>query len=77
MKRLVHVYVSPALSCMDDPVTIKVTNARPGQKVTLKSQLMEDDVIYASQGHYTVDTTGCVDVTESPSAGGSFTGMEF
>ncbi|XP_029903719.1 acyl-coenzyme A thioesterase 1-like [Myripristis murdjan] len=74
----ISIKLLPSFHCLfDKPVQIKVEGLAPRQRVELRSKLVDDrGVIFKASAHYAADESGQVDVSRSPSLGGSYTGVE-
>ncbi|XP_069494910.1 acyl-coenzyme A thioesterase 1-like [Ambystoma mexicanum] len=70
--------IAPSPKCLfDDPVRISVRGLSPLQAVTLRASLTDETgVLFRSSAQYTAESSGELDLTRSPSLGGSYTGVE-
>ncbi|KAB7494998.1 Bile acid-CoA:amino acid N-acyltransferase [Armadillidium nasatum] len=68
--------VSPKNALYDVRPTIRVEGLKPNKTITLKAQMVEDKgkLLY-SNAHFIADKNGVVDVSSSPSLGGSYEGV--
>ena len=72
------VTLEPAGRCRwDEPVRIAVRGLAPGQPVTLRASLRdENDALFRAHARYCADAHGQLDLERAPALGGSFTGLE-
>ncbi|KAF0870899.1 acyl-coenzyme A thioesterase 6-like [Crocuta crocuta] len=72
------VIVEPAgRSSWDEPVRIAVRGLAPGQPVTLRTSLRDENgALFRSHARYQADAGGVLDLARAPALGGSFTGLE-
>lgn len=66
----VHVRVTPATSLLDRPLSIRITGARSGSRVTVTAR----ENGWTAHGTFRVPAGGEVDLARVPSLGGSYTG---
>ncbi len=57
-------------------VSIRVSNLKPDQRVTLLASVQDDGPMFSSYAWFTADPLGHVDVTTSPSGGGTYLGAD-
>ncbi|KAB7494992.1 Bile acid-CoA:amino acid N-acyltransferase, partial [Armadillidium nasatum] len=68
--------VTPKTALYDVRPTIRVEGLKPQTRITLKAQMVEDKGnLFHSNGHFIADKNGIVDVSSSPSLGGSYEGV--
>ncbi|XP_043929948.1 acyl-coenzyme A thioesterase 1-like [Protopterus annectens] len=74
----VRLRLLPAAKCLfDHPVQIKIEGLPPNQEVTLKASLADETgELFYSLAHYKAEQNGELDLSQSPSLGGSFSGVE-
>lgn len=61
----------------DEPITVRVTGAEPGERVTLAATLEDaDGVEWTSEATFTADGDGVVDCTEHAPDAGTYDGVE-
>ncbi|XP_065258797.1 acyl-coenzyme A thioesterase 5-like [Emys orbicularis] len=71
------VAVEPAAGLADEPVATKVLGLAPGQRVTLRGLVVnEQGCLFDSCAHYLADSRGEVDLSRDTSQGGDYTGVE-
>lgn len=70
--------IFPSVRCLFDKlVQIKVEGLAPHKPVELTSKLVDDKgVVFRASAQYKADKAGLVDVSKSPSLGGSYKGIE-
>ncbi|CAG5926774.1 unnamed protein product, partial [Menidia menidia] len=67
----------PLRALVDEKLTVRVDNLRPGCPVTIRSlHHSEDQDFWEAYGHYVSDQRGSVSVSEDASVGGTYTGIE-
>ncbi|XP_069494873.1 acyl-coenzyme A thioesterase 1-like [Ambystoma mexicanum] len=78
MSAAVTLDITPSPKCLfDEPVSISVRGLSPLQAVTLRASLTDETgVLFRSSAQYTAESSGELDLTRSPSLGGSYTGVE-
>ena len=71
-------YCKLDISChdplVDDTLDIRVSGLLPGQHVTMLSRLDDEGKKFHALAHYDADTSGRIDLKESPSLGGLYKG---
>ncbi|XP_040894681.1 peroxisomal succinyl-coenzyme A thioesterase-like [Toxotes jaculatrix] len=73
----VKLSVQPSRGLMDEKFTVLVQNVSPGFQLTVHAlHQCEDGHSWEAFGHYTADATGTVNVSEDPSLGGTYSGVE-
>ncbi|KAM4665935.1 acyl-coenzyme A thioesterase 1-like [Amazona ochrocephala] len=74
----VRVMVLPSPKCLfDDPVQIRVAGLLPQQEVTLRASLLDESgELFQAQARYRAGSNGELDLSRSPSLGGSYSGVE-
>uniref|UniRef100_W5MU30 Acyl-CoA thioesterase 21 n=1 Tax=Lepisosteus oculatus TaxID=7918 RepID=W5MU30_LEPOC len=74
----VRVQVEPDSKCLfDRPVTVKVEGLSPHQPVALRATLTGDKGdVFASVARYQADERGLIDLSQSASLGGDYTGVQ-
>ncbi|XP_051239453.1 peroxisomal succinyl-coenzyme A thioesterase-like [Dicentrarchus labrax] len=73
----VKLSVQPSRGLMDEKFIILVQNAPPGFQLTVHAlHKCEDGHSWEAFGHYTANATGTVNVSEDPSLGGTYSGVE-
>ncbi|XP_074961734.1 peroxisomal succinyl-coenzyme A thioesterase-like isoform X2 [Phalacrocorax aristotelis] len=74
----VQVTVLPSHRCLfDDPVQICVAGLLPQQVVTLRASLVDESgELFQAHAHYRAGSNGELDLSHSPSLGGSYSGVE-
>lgn len=73
----VKLSVQPSRGLVDEKFTILVQNTPPGFQLTLHALHHSDDGHdWEAFAHYTADNTGTVNVSEDPSLGGTYSGVE-
>ncbi|CAJ1055935.1 peroxisomal succinyl-coenzyme A thioesterase-like [Xyrichtys novacula] len=73
----VKLSVQPSRGLIDEKVTVLVQNTLPGFQVTVHAlHHSEDGHDWEAFGHYTANNTGTVNVSEDPSLGGTYSGVE-
>jgi len=73
---LAKLTASPSVCLHDVHSRLLLEELRPNTPVTLRAELTnEKGKLFCSTAHYTVDSTGCVDVDTLPSLGGSYEGV--
>lgn len=73
----VKLSVQPSRGLMDEKFIVLVQNALPGSQLTIRAlHQCEDGHSWEAFGHYTADTTGTINVSEDPSIGGTYSGVE-
>ncbi|XP_070828604.1 peroxisomal succinyl-coenzyme A thioesterase-like [Chaetodon trifascialis] len=69
--------VQPSRGLVDEKFTILVQHAPPGFRLTIHALHKSDDGhSWEAFAHYTTDATGTVNVSEDPSLGGTYSGVE-
>jgi dienelactone hydrolase len=69
--------VSPKVSAVDTPLTIRVSGLTPGQTVTLSVTSVDvKGVKWSSSSTYKAGPAGTVDPAATPAVGGSYTGVD-
>ncbi|KAM5130036.1 acyl-coenzyme A thioesterase 1-like [Mantella aurantiaca] len=78
MSGAVDLRVSPERCLFDDPLRLQVSGLSPGQEVTLRTEVTDEDgELFTSLGRYRAGSGGELDIGRSPALeGGSFTGVE-
>ncbi|KAM9798072.1 acyl-coenzyme A thioesterase 1 [Neosynchiropus ocellatus] len=78
MTSQIRLRILPSVRCLFDKlVQVKVEGLSPNRNVELRSKLVDDrGVVFKASAHYRADPSGQVDVSRSPSLGGSYTGVE-
>ncbi|XP_039988269.1 acyl-coenzyme A thioesterase 1-like [Xiphias gladius] len=73
----VKLSVQPCRGLVDERFVVRVQNVPPGFQLTVRAlHRCEDGHSWEAFGHYNADTTGTVDVSEDPSLGGTYSGVE-
>ncbi|XP_050929066.1 peroxisomal succinyl-coenzyme A thioesterase isoform X4 [Lates calcarifer] len=73
----VKLSVQPSRGLMDEKFIVLVQNVWPGFQLTVHAlHQCEDGHSWEAFGHYTADATGTVNVSEDPSLGGTYSGVE-
>ncbi|KAI3370574.1 hypothetical protein L3Q82_007143 [Scortum barcoo] len=73
----VKLSVQPSRGLMDEKFVVLVQNATPGFQLTVHALLQcEDGHSWEAFAHYTANATGTVNVSEDPSLGGTYSGVE-
>ncbi|XP_070233658.1 acyl-coenzyme A thioesterase 6 isoform X1 [Bos mutus] len=74
----VTVTLEPAGRCRwDEPVRIAVRGLAPGQPVTLRASLRDENgALFRAHARYCADAAGLLDLERAPALGGSFAGLE-
>ncbi|XP_071314669.1 peroxisomal succinyl-coenzyme A thioesterase-like isoform X2 [Trachinotus anak] len=73
----VKLSVQPSRGLMDEKFVVLVQNVPPGFQLTIHAlHQCEDGHSWEAFGHYTADATGTVNVSEDPSLGGTYSGVE-
>ncbi|XP_071314712.1 peroxisomal succinyl-coenzyme A thioesterase-like isoform X2 [Trachinotus anak] len=73
----VKLSVQPSRGLMDEKFVVLVQNVPPGFQLTIHAlHQCEDGHSWEAFGHYTADATGTVNVSENPSLGGTYSGVE-
>ncbi|XP_073327584.1 peroxisomal succinyl-coenzyme A thioesterase-like isoform X1 [Pagrus major] len=74
---IVQLLVQPSRGLADEKFIVLVQNAPPGYQLTVHA-LHKSEIGHSWEafGHYTADTTGAVNVSEDPSLGGTYSGVE-
>ncbi|KAM7003214.1 LOW QUALITY PROTEIN: peroxisomal succinyl-coenzyme A thioesterase-like [Tautogolabrus adspersus] len=73
----VKLSVQPSRGLVDEKFTILVQNTPPGFQVTVHAlHHSEDGHDWEAFAHYTANNTGTVNVSEDPSLGGTYSGVE-
>ncbi|XP_040894687.1 peroxisomal succinyl-coenzyme A thioesterase-like [Toxotes jaculatrix] len=76
-QRCVKLSVQPSRGLMDEKFTVLVQNVSPGFQLTVHAlHQCEDGHSWEAFGHYTADATGTMNVSEDPSLGGTYSGVE-
>ncbi|XP_037756286.1 acyl-coenzyme A thioesterase 5 isoform X2 [Chelonia mydas] len=71
------VAVEPAAGLADEPVATKVLGLAPGQRVTLRGLVAnEQGCLFDSCAHYLADSLGELDLSRDTAQGGDYTGVE-
>ncbi|XP_042337362.1 acyl-coenzyme A thioesterase 2, mitochondrial-like, partial [Plectropomus leopardus] len=69
--------VHPSRGLMDEKFVVLVQNVCPGSQLTVRAlHKCEDGHSWDAFGHYIADATGTVNVSEDPSLGGTYSGVE-
>jgi len=67
---------APVLALMDQPLTIRVSELKPGEPVTLQASMPDDkNLTWSAQATFLADDTGVVDVTRQAPRYGSYSGV--
>ncbi|XP_034443829.1 peroxisomal succinyl-coenzyme A thioesterase-like [Hippoglossus hippoglossus] len=73
----VNVSVQPSRGLMDEKFLILVKDVLPASQLTVHAlHKSEDGNIWEAFAHYTANATGTVNVSEDPSLGGTYSGVE-
>uniref|UniRef100_A0A3B4Y3S2 Acyl-coenzyme A thioesterase 4-like n=1 Tax=Seriola lalandi dorsalis TaxID=1841481 RepID=A0A3B4Y3S2_SERLL len=73
----VKLSVQPSRGLMDEKFVVLVQSVPPGFQLTVHAlHQCEDGHSWEAFGHYTADASGNVNVSEDPSLGGTYTGVE-
>ncbi|KAI9547476.1 hypothetical protein NQZ68_017025 [Dissostichus eleginoides] len=73
----VKLSVQPSRGLVDEKFTVLVQNLLPGFQLTVHAlHQCEDGHSWEAFAHYTADTTGTVNVSQDPSLGGTYSGVE-
>uniref|UniRef100_UPI0037E77FDB acyl-coenzyme A thioesterase 5-like n=1 Tax=Semicossyphus pulcher TaxID=241346 RepID=UPI0037E77FDB len=73
----VKLSVQPSRGLVDEKFSILVQNTPPGFQLTVHAlHLSEDGHSWEAFAHYTANNTGTVNVSEDPSLGGTYSGVE-
>ncbi|KAI3370577.1 hypothetical protein L3Q82_007146 [Scortum barcoo] len=73
----VKLSVQPSRGLMDEKFVVLVQNATPGFQLTVHAlHQCEDGHSWEAFAHYTANATGTVNVSEDPSLGGTYSGVE-
>ncbi|XP_044048884.1 peroxisomal succinyl-coenzyme A thioesterase-like isoform X2 [Siniperca chuatsi] len=73
----VKLSVQPARGLMDEKFTVLIQNAPSGFQLTVHAlHHCEDGHTWEAFAHYTTNATGTVNVSEDPSLGGTYSGVE-
>ncbi|XP_063761435.1 peroxisomal succinyl-coenzyme A thioesterase-like isoform X2 [Eleginops maclovinus] len=73
----VKLSVQPSRGLMDEKFTVLVQNILPGFQLTVHAlHQCEDGHSWEAFAHYSANTTGTVDVSQDPSLGGTYSGVE-
>ncbi|XP_006782351.1 peroxisomal succinyl-coenzyme A thioesterase-like [Neolamprologus brichardi] len=73
----VKLSVQPSRGLMDEKFIVLVQNALPGSQLTIRAlHRCEDGHSWEAFGHYTADTIGTINVSDDPSIGGTYSGVE-
>uniref|UniRef100_A0A667YQ48 Acyl-CoA thioesterase 19 n=1 Tax=Myripristis murdjan TaxID=586833 RepID=A0A667YQ48_9TELE len=69
--------VQPSRGLVDEKFSVRVQNAPPAHRLTVHALLhSEDGDTWEAFGHYVTDAGGDVNVSEDPSLGGTYVGVE-
>ncbi|KAJ4938457.1 hypothetical protein JOQ06_003076 [Pogonophryne albipinna] len=69
--------VQPSRGLVDEKFTVMVQNLLPGFQLTIHAlHQCEDGHSWEAFAHYTADATGIVNVSQDPSLGGTYSGVE-
>nr|XP_033807314.1 acyl-coenzyme A thioesterase 5-like [Geotrypetes seraphini] len=69
--------VSPQPSLADERLSVAVRGLEPGQRVTLRAQVVgQEGCLFNSCAHYRADEGGCLELARDPSVGGDYRGVE-
>ncbi|KAI4791478.1 hypothetical protein KUCAC02_033985 [Chaenocephalus aceratus] len=73
----VKMSVQPSRGLVDEKFTVLVQNLLPGFQLTIHAlHQCEDGHSWEAFAHYTADATGIVNVSQDPSLGGTYSGVE-
>ncbi|XP_074534357.1 peroxisomal succinyl-coenzyme A thioesterase-like isoform X1 [Halichoeres trimaculatus] len=73
----VQLSVQPSRGLVDEKFTVLVQNTPPGFLLTIRALHHSDDGhTWEAFGHYTANNSGTVNVSEDPSVGGTYSGVE-
>ncbi|XP_033940190.1 acyl-coenzyme A thioesterase 5-like [Pseudochaenichthys georgianus] len=73
----VKLSVQPSRGLVDEKFTVLVQNLLPGFQLTIHAlHQCEDGHSWEAFAHYTADATGIVNVSQDPSLGGTYSGVE-
>lgn len=73
----VRLEVTPRAALVDAPVSVRLSGLAPGQEVTLRAEMLDDNLgRWRSEATYRADAGGGVDVATRPSLSGSYTGTD-
>lgn len=73
----VKLSVQPSRGLVDEKFSVLVQSVPPGLQLTVRSlHKCEDGHSWDAFGHYTADAAGAVNVSEDPSLGGTYSGVE-
>uniref|UniRef100_A0A3Q4BTR7 Uncharacterized protein n=1 Tax=Mola mola TaxID=94237 RepID=A0A3Q4BTR7_MOLML len=76
-KCCVKLSVRPSRGLLDEKFAVLVQNVPPGFQLTVHARhKCEDGHSWEAFGHYTADASGTVNVSEDPSLGGTYCGVE-
>ena len=67
--------ISPEECLVDERISIKA-KVQPFQHVTLRSEVVENNLVFDSYAHYVADDNGDIDLSVSPSYGGKYVGVD-
>src|SRR6266550_4421578 len=80
IRGLVNAYqldVAPRQALVDEPVSIRVSQAQPGQKLTIRASAIDElDKRWQSYAVFTADEQGVVDVGRKEPEAGSYEGVD-
>jgi acyl-coenzyme A thioesterase 1/2/4 len=68
---------TPDVALLPTPIAIVASGFRPGERVTLRSRLVDDaGVEWAAHGLFVADAQGRIDLAEAPSEEGTYAGVD-
>ena len=70
-----YLNIDQPVSMVDTEIEISAHNLEPYQKITVVAQIEEGSVRYISHAHFVADKEGVVSLTNHPSLGGTYTGI--
>lgn len=73
-----RILILPSPACLyDDPVQVKIEGLSPLQEVTVAASLVDEGGnLFQSRAYYRAEGNGELDLSCSPSSGGSYSGVE-
>ena len=69
-------HIEPKESLLDELVSIRITGLRPGQPVTMRCETVEQKFVFESHAHFIASLNGEVDLSQDPSFGGCYLGVD-
>lgn len=68
--------VSPSQAMVDQPVSIRVTQCQPNERVSIRAELVDGaDERWSSQADFVTDAKGAIDTSKQPALQGSYKGQ--